>query len=233
LHRFREAGHEFIRQGCTRCGACAEACVTGALALIGRSITAGETLEEVKKDELFYRNSGGGMTISGGEPFYQGRFTLALLRLAKQSGFHTCVETSGAASFENLQEAAAVVDLFLYDFKETDAEKHTVFTGASNMNIVENLEKLDALGARTVLRCPVIPGCNDREDHFKGIAAFANRLRNVTGIEIEPYHPLGISKAVNIGKPALHTDTAIPARDISSAWAAAVQKHTSVPVSLS
>jgi pyruvate formate lyase activating enzyme len=233
LHRFREAGHKFIRQGCTRCGACAKACVSGALALIGRSITAGEALEEVKKDEPFYRNSGGGMTISGGEPFYQTGFTLALLRLAKQSGLHTCVETSGAASFESLKEAAAAADLFLYDFKETDARKHAAFTGAPNTDIIGNLEKLDALGARTVLRCPVIPGCNDREDHFKGIAAIANRLRNVTGIEIEPYHPLGISKAASIGKPAQHTDMSIPARDVSSAWAAAVQKHTSVPVSIS
>jgi pyruvate formate lyase activating enzyme len=230
LQRAGQGGRTFSREGCRRCGACAEACVTGALALIGRSISAGEALEEVKKDEAFYRNSGGGMTVSGGEPFFQSRFTLALLRLAKESALHTCVETSGAASFEILREAAALTDLFLYDFKETGAERHRNFTGVSNTAIVENLEKLDGLGARTVLRCPLIPGCNDREEHFRGIGALAGRLRNLGGIEIEPYHPLGISKALSIGKAARHTDTAIPPRETAEAWAAALRSFTSVPV---
>jgi pyruvate formate lyase activating enzyme len=230
LHRFPGAAHVFIRVGCTRCGACAGACVTGALSLIGRKLTAGEALAEVMKDEPFYANSGGGMTISGGEPFYQSGFTLALLRLARQSGLHTCVETCGAVSFETLREAAVVTDLFLYDYKETDTEKHKSFTGLSNKGIFENLEKLDALGSRIALRCPIIPGCNDREDHFRGIGAAANRLRNLTRIELEPYHPLGISKAAGIGKAAQFTDTGIPSKEISAAWAEAVRGYTSVPV---
>ncbi|MDR0669829.1 MAG: glycyl-radical enzyme activating protein [Treponema sp.] len=228
--RVEQGGHTFSRETCTRCGACAEACLTGALALIGRSVSAGEALEEVKKDEAFYRNSGGGMTISGGEPFFQSGFTLALLRLARESGLHTCVETGGAVPFDGLREAAAVTDLFLYDVKETAAEKHRNFTGVSNELIVNNLEKLDGLGARTVLRCPVIPGCNDRDDHLRGIAAIAGRLRNVTGIEIEPYHPLGISKALSIGKPSRHTDTTMPPKETARAWADVVQACTSVPV---
>jgi pyruvate formate lyase activating enzyme len=233
LHSIGEAGHQFARKGCTRCGVCAEACTAGALTVIGKNVSAGEVLEEVRKDEAFYRNSGGGMTVSGGEPFYRSGFTLALLRLARESGLHTCIETSGAAPFENLREAAALTDLFLYDIKETDTEKHLQFTGISNTIILENVQKLDSLGSRTVLRCPIIPGCNDREDHFRGIAAIANRLKNVTGIEIEPYHPLGIAKAAAIGKPARYMDTAIPAKDISNAWAEAVQAYTAVPVSVS
>jgi pyruvate formate lyase activating enzyme len=233
LHHFDNDTHTFLRDGCTRCGACAASCVSGALALIGRKITAGEALDEVEKDEHFYRNSGGGMTVSGGEPFYQNRFTLALLKLAKGRGLHTCVETSGAAPFEVLHEAAAVTDLFLYDVKETDEEKHRSFTGASNGLILENLQKLDALGSRTVLRCPVIPGCNDREDHFKGIGLIANKLRNVTGIEIEPYHPLGISKGISIGKPARYTGMTIPSGETSGAWAESVRAYTSVPVLVS
>jgi pyruvate formate lyase activating enzyme len=173
------------------------------------------------------------MTISGGEPFYRKAFTLALLRLARESGLHTCVETSGAAPFETLREAAALTDLFLYDIKETDTEKHRQFTGVSNVNLFENLQRLDSLGSRTILRCPVIPGLNDREDHFRGIAALANRLQNVIGIEIEPYHPLGISKAAGIGKPARHTDMTIPAGDLSNAWAETVRSYTAVPVSVS
>jgi pyruvate formate lyase activating enzyme len=230
LHRIHDAAHTFIRSGCTRCGVCAEACVAGALSLIGRKITAGEALEEVKKDEAFYANSGGGMTISGGEPFYQSGFTLALLRLARQNGLHTCVETCGATSFDILREAAAVTDLFLYDYKETDPEKHKEFTGLSNAGILENLEKLDALGSRIVLRCPIIPGCNDREDHFRGIGDTANRLRGLIRIDLEPYHPLGISKAAGIGKTARYTGTAIPSKDAAAAWAEAVRAYTSVPV---
>jgi pyruvate formate lyase activating enzyme len=230
LHRFRWDGHTFIRRGCVRCGACAEACVAGALKLIGRRISAGEVLGEVKKDAAFYRNSGGGMTISGGEPFYQSRFTLALLRLAKEGGLHTCVETSGAASFKVLRAAAAVTDLFLYDLKETGAEQHQSFTGVPNTGILENLEKLDGLGSRTVLRCPIIPGRNDRDDHLRGIAAIANRLKNVTRVEIEPYHPLGISKADSIGKPLAHADMAVPSGETAAAWAKTVQSCTSVPV---
>lgn len=228
--RLEGGGHTFTRQGCTRCGACVEACVTGALTIIGRSISAGEALEEVKKDEAFYRNSGGGMTVSGGEPFFQSGFALALLRLARENGLHTCVETSGAAPFAILREAAATTDLFLYDFKETVTEKHRSFTGVSNRVIVENLERLDGLGARTILRCPVIPGCNDREEHFRGIGALAGRLRNLEGIEIEPYHPLGISKALSIGKPPRHGDMTIPPKDTANAWAEALRSFTSVPV---
>ncbi|MDR0730510.1 MAG: hypothetical protein LBF63_02505, partial [Treponema sp.] len=90
--------------------------------------------------------------------------------------------------------------------------------------------KLDGLGSRTVLRCPVIPGCNDREEHFLGIGAIAGRLRNLTGIEIEPYHPLGISKAAGIGKPARYADMGIPSKETTHAWAEAVRARTSVPV---
>jgi pyruvate formate lyase activating enzyme len=232
LHRVGSEGHSFARPGCTRCGACAAACVTGALARIGKTISAGEALGEVQKDEPFYRSSGGGMTVSGGEPFYQGGFALALLRLAKGSGLHTCVETSGAVPFETLRAAAAVTDLFLYDVKETDTERHRNFTGVPNAGIFENLEKLDALGSKTVLRCPIIPGLNDREEHFRGIGALANRLKNVSGIEIEPYHPLGISKAAGIGKPARHGDPAMPSRETAEAWAETLRASTAVPVTV-
>jgi pyruvate formate lyase activating enzyme len=231
-HSFGEAGRGFDRKTCNRCGACAAVCVTGALALIGRRVSAEEVLAEVLRDEPFYRNSGGGMTLSGGEPFYQAEFSLALLILAKERGLHTCVETSGAAAFEILRTALAVTDLFLYDVKETNGERHRLFTGVSGCLIQENLEKLDAAGASILLRCPVIPGYNDREEHFREIGRLANRLRNVTGIDLEPYHPLGISKAASIGKPARHTDTAISSGDCSAAWAGMLRRYTSVPVAL-
>jgi pyruvate formate lyase activating enzyme len=229
-HSLGEAGHSFSRGGCIRCGACTAACFTGALELIGRRVSAGEVLAEVLRDEPFYHNSGGGMTLSGGEPFYQAEFSLALLGLAKERGLHTCVETSGAAAFETLREALAVTDLFLYDIKETDEERHRLFTGGSGKPVRENLEKLDAAGASILLRCPVIPGCNDREDHFREIGRLAERLKNVTGIDLEPYHPLGLNKAASIGKPARYTG---PAAGPSAAWAEALRSCTTVPVALS
>jgi pyruvate formate lyase activating enzyme len=230
--RLEQGGRRFIRRDCTRCGACTEVCPAGALKLIGKRISAGEVLEEVKKDGHFYRGSGGGMTVSGGEPFYQGAFTLALLRLARRGGIHTCVETSGAAPFEMLREAAALTDLFLYDVKETDAERHRRFTGFPNGAILENLEKLDGLGARAVLRCPLIPGCNDREDHLRGIAALAGRLKNLKGIEIEPYHPLGVSKAAGIGKASGCAAAAPPSGETARAWAETVRRGSPVPVTV-
>jgi len=222
----------FIRDNCRRCGICADSCPAGALAVIGKQMTAAEVISEVKKDEVFYDNSGGGMTLSGGEPFFQPEFMLALLKLAKKEDLHTCVETCGAAEYGVLAAAAAYTDIFLYDVKETDPAVHMEHTGASNALIMDNLLKLDAAGARIVLRCPVIPGVNDREDHFKHIGALADRLKNVTGIDVAPYHPLGISKADAIGKPAAHRDAAIPPKQTAERWAASIQKYTKVLITI-
>jgi pyruvate formate lyase activating enzyme len=193
---------------------------------------AGEVIDEVGRDEPFYRNSGGGMTLSGGEPFFQGEFALALLALARERGLHTCVETSGAAAPETLLEAAKLTDIFLYDLKETDPARHREFTGGGLEPILQNLQTLDRAGARTVLRCPVIPGCNDREDHFRGIAALAKGLKNCDHIDMEPYHPLGLSKAAGIGKQVQFQDPAIPPREQAEAWAETLRKHTALPVVL-
>ncbi|GHT80379.1 glycyl-radical enzyme activating protein [Spirochaetia bacterium] len=231
-HRIGEEGHLFTRNGCIHCGACAAVCFSGALSLIGKSYTAAEVLAEVKQDEPFYRNSGGGMTLSGGEPFYQAAFALTLLSLAKQNGLHTCVETSGAAPFRVLRKALTVTDLFLFDVKETDPEKHREFTGSANTLLLDNLKRIDEAGAKTVLRCPIIPGCNDRDEHFRRLGALASGLRNVVRIDIEPYHPLGISKAAGIGKPERYTAATLPSKETTAVWAETVRKHTSVPVVL-
>jgi pyruvate formate lyase activating enzyme len=230
----RETGeHLFLRENCRGCcGSCAEACPPGALSLIGRTVEAAEALDEVERDEPFYRNSGGGMTLSGGEPFFQSEFALALLTLARERGIHSCVETSGAAAPETLLEAAKLTDIFLYDLKETDPARHREFTGGELEPILQNLQTLDRAGARTILRCPVIPGCNDREDHFRGIACLANRLKNCDHIDMEPYHPLGLSKAAGIGKQVQFQDPAIPPREQAEAWAETLRKHTALPVVL-
>lgn len=205
-HRFdrrdpsgREVTHEYDRAACKRCGRCTEFCDMGALELVGRAVTVDEVMKEVALDRTFYLRTGGGMTISGGEPLAQIDFTVALLHAARHQGIHRCVETSGFASWERFRPLLPLVDLFLFDCKETDPEKHKAFTGQSNAIILRNLRELHATGMNIQLQCPVIPGCNDREDHFAAIADLARSLPNLQGVRLLPYHPLGESKLRRFG----------------------------------
>lgn len=191
--------HTLNREKCIVCEKCAAACGYGALSVAGKLYTAGEVIAEVMRDLPFYKNSGGGVTFTGGEPFAQYEFLLEMLKLAKSEGLHVCIETSLFAPSEKLIEAAAYTDLFLADYKESDEALHKNFTGVSNKTILENFRRLDEAGAKIELRCPIIPERNDREDHYKGIAELANSLSNVVEITLEPYHPLGISKSENFG----------------------------------
>lgn len=198
-------GNGLERGKCTVCKKCTEKCFAGAREVIGRMESAENVIKEVMKDKIFYDNSSGGMTISGGEPLFQPEFTLELLQLAKKQGLHTCLDTSGFASGDVIEKVLPVVDIFLYDLKESDAEKHLEYTGVPLEVIIKNLELIDRAGGRTILRCPVIPGLNDRVDHAMGIAETANSLSNLLEINIMPYHPLGENKAVNIGKKPAFT----------------------------
>ena len=165
-----------------------------ALEIAGREVQTEEIMAEVKKDALYYANSGGGITLSGGEPLSSPDVCLELLKMAKESGIHTCIETCGFASRAALEKILPYTDLFLFDCKETDPEKHKEYTGVDNSLILENLRYVDSMGKPIVLRCPIIPGINDRDDHFKAIAELANRLCNVEEVVIEPYHTLGVEK---------------------------------------
>lgn len=229
-HVMEDGKHVFHRELCQRCGECAKECYAKAIETIGKPMTVREALAEVLKDRPFYETSGGGATLSGGEPMSQFDFTAAFLRQAKAEKLHTCLDTSGQAPFANYEQIMDLVDIFLFDYKETDPEKHRQFTGVSNRMILENLAKIDAAGGVTMLRCPVIPGLNDRQDHFEGIAATANKLKHVLEIDIHPYHPLGSSKNERIGKaPTLETK-AFPENAEVDRWVAAIQAHTKVPV---
>ena len=199
LHSFIEDGsHQIDREKCAVCGACANACV-GALEVCGKTMSVDEVIAEVLKDSVFYKNSGGGMTLSGGEPFMQHEFALAILRAAKERGISTAIETSGYVSADILRSFVPYVDLFLWDVKESDEERHKSFTGVSNKPILKNLELLNELGAKVVLRCPLIEGYNLRPEHLEAIGALAERLDCVDHVEVEPYHPLGKSKSEAMG----------------------------------
>ena len=230
-HKPDENGkHLFNRGLCAACGKCVQNCYAQALQVIGRGATAGQIRDEALKDQMFYQTSGGGITLSGGEPLAQHFFAKAILSLCKDAGIHTCIETCGAVSRTVLADVLPFTDLFLYDVKETDPKRHLQYTGCDNGQIFANLRWLDVQKAKIILRCPVIPGLNDREDHFCEIALLADELHNVVGIEIEPYHPLGVSKCEKIGKAPLYKELAIPQKEMAAKWVAAINRRTSVPV---
>jgi len=229
-HRFDGETHIFDRSHCNACGKCADVCMPNALDATGYVQSVSEVLAEVLKDKVFYDNSGGGMTLSGGEPMSQFAFTYALFRAAKDEGLHTCIETCGFAKKENFEKIAPFVDIFLYDYKETDPVRHEKFSGVSNKLILENLQFLDSLGCKTILRCPIIPTCNDREDHFAGIAAVANSLQNILEINIEPYHPLGSGKAEMLDKEYVLRDLSFPDNATVESWISIIASRTNIPV---
>lgn len=183
---------------CIACMNCAAACPADALEADGVDRSVDEIIAEVLRDKSFFESSGGGMTLSGGEPFYQSEFALELLKAAKNEGIHCAVETCGMASTEAFEQALPYVDLFLFDYKATGEELHRRVTGASQMQILKNLEFISKAGANVILRCPLIPDINDNEDHYKGIAETANKY-NVKEINIMPYHSLGNGKRQKLG----------------------------------
>jgi len=225
-HRFLQELHVFERSECDRCGDCTLECYAKALELSGETMTVQDVLEEVLKDQAFYQASGGGMTLSGGEPMQQFEFVLALAQAARQAGLHTCLETSGCSTMERFQEIAPYIDLFYFDLKETNPHLHRQYTGVSNLGIVANLLALDQAGAAITLRCPIIPGLNDRIDHFQGIAEIASRLRGLDEVHILPYHPLGSSKSQRLGKAVPQVEAERPPAAQVQAWVDGLQNLT-------
>ncbi len=191
--------HVYDRARCQACGRCTEHCDTHALEAVGRTLTIAEVMKEVRQDKAFYATSGGGLSISGGEPLAQMDFTMALLAAAGKEGIHRCIETCGFASWARLQRLLPLVDLFLFDFKETDPRRHAEFTGQANELILKNLRALHDAGATIQLQCPIIPGFNDRDDHIEGIATLALSMPRLAGVQLLSYHPLGKSKLDRFG----------------------------------
>ncbi len=187
------------RPRCTNCGLCAAVCDAKALEAVGRDTTVEQVLDVVLRDRDYYAASDGGMTLSGGEPLFQPEFAGALLAAAKSKGVHTAVETSGYAEWPVLERVAPSVDLFLYDCKESDPKLHEGFTGKTNELIRSNLRALHKAGANILLRCPMIPKYNARKEHLDGIAALARELPNLKGVELLPYHRLGLPKINRFG----------------------------------
>ena len=230
-HVMQDGKHVLLRALCKRCGLCTEKCYARALEVIGREVTVDEVIEDVLKDKPFYENSGGGMTLSGGEPMMQFEFTKALLRAAREAELHTCLDTCGYAPIAQYLELLDLVDIFLYDLKDTDPDRHQKNTGVPLAPILENLKQLDEAGAREIiLRCPLIPGINTDEKHLHGIAEIANSLQHVSSITLHPYHPLGRSKSERLGTQYPLGDADFADSAGVEQWAKTITANTAVPV---
>jgi pyruvate formate lyase activating enzyme len=191
--------HIYNRSLCEQCGECVEKCLYEAIKLAGREMTTADVMAIVRRDRPFYEQSGGGLTITGGEPMLQSDFALELLRTAKAEGMHTCLDTCGWASRHAYEQVLPFVDMFLYDIKATSPETHKRLTGVSNELILSNLDLLVRQGARIRLRCPLVPGINDTPDHLAGIATLSRRYPDLDGIDVMPYHATGNAKYERFG----------------------------------
>lgn len=200
------------REVCTQCLKCGEECYAEGKKTIGRSYTAKEVIEEVIKDREFYEKSGGGVTFSGGEPLMQWDFFMECLRLCKEAGIHRAVETTGMTSEEKLLKAASFLDLVYFDLKHMDEKKHNLLTGVSNSQILKNFRKLTSIHRNVTARIPVIPGCNDEEENIRQTAAFAAEC-GAAGLELLPYHRLGVGKYTSLGREYCLTDREEPEKD--------------------
>ena len=190
-------------ESCLVCGACAAACPCEARQIAGQEMSVIEVVAEVLKDRVFFEESGGGVTFSGGEPLWQTRFLLQLLGACREKGIHTAVDTSGLAPWEDLEAVARVTDLFLYDIKHMEDGTHRRFTGVSNAQIVENLRRLGEIHGRIWVRVPVVPGVNDTAENLQATGKLAAGLQGVEKVCLLPYHPLADDKLRRLGRRSI------------------------------
>lgn len=229
VHTFRESRHLVVSAACSVCGKCAAVCPAGALELIGRKWTVDEILAEVGRDAVFY-GTDGGVTLSGGEPLAQSEALGKLLPALKAAGYHVCLETAGAVEEARLRPLLPYLDLILWDCKETDEENHKKWVGVGRERILSNLSLLEAENKPVILRCPLIPEVNDREAHWRAVGMLAEQYACITACEIEPYHPLGLSKAARLGTVPDYTRKTFCEKQSAESAAAWLRVQTQKPV---
>lgn len=198
----RKIGTTFLveRAKCDGCGLCALACPAEALQMAGQRVTVMDAVEQLSMDTAFYRSSGGGITCSGGEPLLQPRFLQALLRACRKQNLHTTVDTCGHAPFADFAKILPLTDLFLYDLKIMDEEKHRRLTRVSNRLLIRNLQKLSLLARQLAIRIPLIPGCNDAAADMAELADFCASLPRRHHVHLLPYHRGGSGKNKRLGQ---------------------------------
>ena len=201
--------HRFERERCVACGACEEACLGEAMKLFGRTVTVDEAEAIALEDRAFYDHSGGGVTVSGGEPLLLADFVRALFERLKEQGVHTAVDTCGSMPWTAFEKVLPVADMFLFDVKHIDSDAHRALTGAGNERILDNLRRLSDANARIEIRMPLVPKANDDADVLKRIVALLGSL-NIETMRVLPYHSLARSKYAALGLPDTMPDVPSP-----------------------
>lgn len=190
----------FDKEKCDLCAKCEDACVYEALKIVGKEVTVQEVMDEIVKDRVFFDESGGGITFSGGEPLMQLDFLEALLEEIKKKNIHVTLDTSGYVSFEDLEKVSNKVSQFLYDLKIIDDEKHKKYTGVSNKLILENLRKLSERRKSVYVRIPLISSINDDDRSIQMFTEYLHTLKNIKQISLLSYHAGGCEKYKALGK---------------------------------
>lgn len=198
VHEISEQGHKIDFDKCTACGECIGACPTRSLKIFGKTMNPREVIDEVLKDKKYYESSGGGVTFTGGEPTFQLPFLLELMQLAKSEGLHVCLETNGVISEENLVKLMEYVDLFLFDYKAT-GEIHKTLTGIDEQRVLDSIKVIDKNSGKLILRCPIVQGLNDTDEHFEKIKELRREHEGIVNAEIMAYHSSGLHKWHSLG----------------------------------
>ena len=208
-HSIVNGVHEFNRAACKACGKCESVCPAGALELFGKSMTVDEAAAKLLEDKIFYED-GGGITISGGEPLLQSGFCAELLKKMKAEGIHCAVDTCGNVPWSEFETVLPYTDMFLYDFKCADPEKHRKLTGSRNERILENLKKLDETGKEIEIRMIMVPQHNMDESDLRAAGEFLGKLKHVSAVRLLAYHALARSKFKAVGHPDTMPDVESP-----------------------
>lgn len=201
-HIIKDNDMLFLRENCKNCGRCAQACPSGALSVSGKRMTLNDVMQEVIKDVHYYKQSGGGVTLSGGECLLQADFCAELLKRCKEERIHTAIETALFVPWENVEKVLPFCDLIFADFKIAGTQKHKLYTGHDNLLIIQNLQKLaEAVPNKVTVRIPLIPGVNDLSEDILGFSEILLPIaEKLSGIEILRYNALAESKYLLSGK---------------------------------
>jgi pyruvate formate lyase activating enzyme len=212
------------RSKCDPCGRCAEACLYDAMQVIGREMSVDEVLSEVERDRVFFEQSGGGVTLSGGDPLVQADFAEAVLGACRARGIHAAIDTAGLSANGAFERLARQADLVLFDLKLIDTAAHKAFTGVSNTPILENLKALAGSGREIWVRIPLVRGVNDDEGNIRRTIDLVRSLGSVRRIGLLPYHAGGLEKARRIGRESRFRKFESPSEDRLAAIEAAFRE---------
>lgn len=200
------------KESCIGCEICTDFCINNARELVGKDMSISELMKEIEKDRIFYDESNGGVTFSGGEPLMQFEFLNEILEVCRRKGINTAVDTSGFASWEKLEKIAHKVDLFLFDIKHMDSEQHKKYTGVPNEVILENLTKLSKIHNNVFVRIPIIPGVNDSYDNLESAKDFLSKI-HIKQINLLPYHKIGMDKYNRVDMEYKMIETKEPSKE--------------------